>query len=438
MRSNIMANGPKFEDTEELSFEDTEAVETVKTGQTHTIDPVTRRSVPLPEGVASEEGGELKAMALGAVEAIPGAKDLAAGGEAVLGGILDGNLEQIGEQYNSNLATINKHINESEDKFPDQFFAGDIGASLALPMGKGIKAAMAMSGLSSVSRLESRNPWDMVDAAKTGVAIGAGGALVAKGISSSFNFVGRKLGFLSKSAGANAMHSGSTGEAEQMAKHNRKFYNQEGNKTAHETTNEFVDDIMKQKVDGEDMFVAGQSFERTAQKAGIKKDQIGRQMGEALDGIDGQVKVSGQDVYDDISSNLRIEQKLRNPNITDAEKLKLQAQKHALEAEFFSEVQTGVEKIKKQVKDVDIHGAPILRNVEELVPVFERKAKEYSVKGMHELKLSAGKNPTSFSGFKKIDKIGDKQVLSAAQEVNTAITSTLGRSAEKVVSIWKN
>ena len=438
-----MANNNEEQEFAELAsleaFEAEEASQPeieVAPGQTHFVNPDTGRTEALPEEHQNHEVQEIDAAVLGAVEGVPFAKD-ALSGVSALGDILANKelgIDQIGEQYQAHKDDWDSAINEAEAKHPGSFIAGDVASGAMLPMAGGMRGAMVFGSLSSVSRLEDRNPYDALKMGGIGGILGAGGHAVGKGLTKVASFVGEKIGMIGTKAGGEAIAGSEKGLTRELNKHIGKFYNRGGKKSQTQATIEFSENMMKKTVDGEPFLTRAQSFDRTAEKAGIIKKRLGKDIGKALDAVDPETKFSGQNVYNEIreSMGLAAKELSDNPD-TVAEAA---AVDRLLKETFFESVQDGTEKLTEEVATgvVDNAGKPIFRKVEKLVPVMDQKAKEFSLKRLFKLKQDISASGAATRGFgKQLQGASEKKVLSLAESVDTSRISALGSIIEEAV-----
>lgn len=376
-----------------------------------------------------------EAFATGAVEGVPFAKDVLSGVMAA-GEVLTSSevgVDELGEKYNANKADWDVAINEAEEKHPAAFMAGDIGAGFAIPAARAMKGAMIFGAMSSVSRLEDRNPYAVAIATGGGATIGAGAFKLGQGITKMISFVGQKIGMVGNRAGAEAISEADKGSIRKLNRHIKKFYNREGKKSADSALQDFSSNMMKHKVDGESFLTRGQTFERTAEKASTLREKFGKEIGITLDTVDNKTKHSGQEIYNDTREMLGIAvKKLSDNPDTVAEATAMDA---LLRETFFETVETGVEKISREVNTniVDAQGSPIFKKVEELVPIIESKAKEFTLKRMFALKQDIAKSGAAVRGFEKLKGGSEQRVLGLAEEIDTARIGALGSKIESLV-----
>ncbi len=392
----------------------------------------------LPAGLSPTS--EKDAVEKAAIEALPFSKDLLAGAEAV-GDVLsekEFGIDEIGERYQANKADWDQAINESAEKHPVISTVTDLGVSFALPVARTLKGAMAFGALSTASRLEDRNPYDFIKASVTGalfggLGVGAGHLITSAG-SKMVNFVGQKIGMVGNRAGTDAIMAPNKGFIVKLNQHVKKFWNKEGNLTADEATQKFSGSMMKHKVDGEDFLVANQTFERTAEKAGILKDKFGNQLGEAMDVADEGILHSTQSIHDDILVSLKVvASKGENRGLATVEIAK-DAEK-MLKLQFKHTVDDGMDKVTNDVisKVVDANGNPIVLKVQGLVPKTTSKHKEMTLKELFQLKQDITKNGFAAKGFKKADAGVDKHMIKAAEDMDTAVVNAISRKIESVI-----
>lgn len=236
-------------EADNMQWEPEESEEQFAPGQTH--QRVDGRTVPIEQEQLNpdQSPSQVDALALGAVEGIPFAKDALAAGEAVFGQESE---DSFGERYNKNMQQWDSAINEAEAKHPVTFTIGDVASGFAVPAAKGIKGMAALGAISGVSRSEDRDIWDAV----AGATISAGlGTAVNKGMefaAGRLNLVGRKLGLIADETTKTVIDSGKNRKV--LNAHIEKFWRKgaKGNitKTAEEASSEFAEFVSTKQVGG--------------------------------------------------------------------------------------------------------------------------------------------------------------------------------------------
>lgn len=259
----------------------------IQPGQTHWVNPETKRTEPLPEDLQrGEELQPVDSLVAGMAEGIPGVKDTIAASKAAFSGD-EGNF---GEKYQQNLQEINEFINKAEQANPKAFMTGDIGAGVAAGAvtGPTLKAAALFGGLSGVSRSESREPADMLVEASKGAGLGLGAAWgsqkLIQGINKSapFKSLAKKFGLLADEATVDAIAPGA--QRKRLNEGLRKIYNtwddSQGKMielSPDEITKRFVSDLDSIKVNGKPLMEVADTVDDTLMKfKQLKETTLGK------------------------------------------------------------------------------------------------------------------------------------------------------------------
>ena len=261
--------------------DESESEEQFAPGQTH--QRVDGRTVPIEQEQLNpdQSPSQVDALALGAIEGVPFAKDALSAGEAVFGQESD---DSFGERYNKNMQQWDSAINEAEAKHPVTFTIGDVASGFAVPAAKGIKGMAALGAISGVSRSEDRDIWDAV----AGATISAGlGTAVNKGmefVAGRLNVVGRKFGLIADETTKSVLDSGKNRKV--LNSHIEKFWQKDkkGNivKTAEEASSEFAEFLTNKTVAKRPLIEATDTSATTFTKMGKWKDEVSSKIDDVL------------------------------------------------------------------------------------------------------------------------------------------------------------
>lgn len=372
--------------------------------------------------VSEEEKQEAAAFGMGAVEGLPFAKDSA----AIIETVMTSGTQNFGEEYQTNLNEWDEAINDAEAKHPAAFMAGDIASGTLLPI-KGIKGAMAFGGLSSASRLEDRNPFEVAGSL-------IGGSALTGTLSASMTAAGKLVGYVGGKLGA--LGAATTGEAVgAFAGKNIKKLNRHIRKTGtgvsqSDRTIEFAQRINNTMVDGEPLLggaLRSQSFSLTAEKAQIAMRNHGKKLGSVVDDLDAIYgdKISGKVLHDKMRSKMGIDDMLVS---ADPDTVLLGKQYESkIKSQFMDTIEEIVPmSVKKPSSIVDSNGNPLM--VDEVVDSVKKtfKWKELSPKEVHGVKIDHGQTSRKVSaGFEKLNTAGKQRALSVDETFDTSLTSTL-------------
>lgn len=335
-------------------------------GQTHYIDPETKRAMPLPEDEIVPEISQTDAFMLGMQEGVPFAKDA----EAATKALLDGGAT-FSESYSRNMDEINEAINEAEEKHPLTSFAGNVASGMAMPAISSYKAAMTYGALSGVSMSEDRDIWD----AASGAGLGAFGLKIGKTISDKAVIVGKKLGLISDGTTKEILTR--EGSQKEVSAHIRKWYTNK-DKNLIDGTADFAEDILNTKIGGRKLIEGNDTPETIYTKAKELVAVAGRQIDEAIESVDYKMtKVDTDDLYNELLESTGINKMLNaeSPEIVK----KGQQLLETLRSQFYMKTGNMIE-VKKLVQGAD----GILTTVSESVP--ETVLKERTLAQMVKLK----------------------------------------------------
>lgn len=331
-----------------------------------------------------------KAVGLGVVEGVPFAKDVAAGVEA----IVDPEERSFGEAYTRNKKEWDQAINEAEEKNPVAFTAGDIVggvSSLALPGSATIKGAAAFGALSGLSRSEDREVTDII----AGAALGTIGGTIGKGLQKGAQTMRKALGNLSRGGALEQAGALTPGKTREINKTIQKIFNPMGNKSRVETTNEFVETMYKETLDGDPLFRAFDSPAEIFEKAGRKKNIYGKEIGKLLKEAD---EVAGE-----IDT-----ESLYNKILKESDLLKRQMSDDPVTANLAAKAKADLDTVFKEAVGFEQQtNTPIMG--------FKRMG----VKRLHDLKSDIA--DTVSKSFKK--ELGDLSVDTAVKKQQVGIIS---------------
>lgn len=310
----------ELEELELLELEELEAQEAA--GST------VQANEPIEEEVSSG-----KALALGAVEAVPFAKDAGAAIET----IYEGGLDDFGERFSNNQKEWNDVINKAEEDQPIAFNVGDIGTSVALGLAAtpfavargaklGLTAAQIATrtaavegGASFLSRSEDRKASDVL----VGAAFGGAASKIPAGL----KYFNEKLGITQKirnTAGKSAIMMGqtSTKNIEKLNKHVQQQWSKKGTVEVPEATVAFTENFLAKEVNGK------QIFRISATPSSIKSD-LSVLMTQSMNTVDDVVSkaqiamkgkgddlIDGELLYKELISDTKIN-KLIKSDVTD-------------------------------------------------------------------------------------------------------------------------
>lgn len=310
-------------------------------------DPATLQQLKMQAamGTALQIGEEGSAAAMGALESVPFAKDVLAGGVT----LMENGTEKFEENYKANLRGTNEAINKAEEEYPFSFFAGDIGASMAIVNPARIPLALGVGGASALSRSEDRSVDDIIaGVAMTGAGMGAGHAL-GKGA----HWFGKKLGLLADRGVGEAVGALNGSTKANLDRHVMKWYGDGVEDTLENATSKWAKDILGEKdIYGRPFLTVSTGLQEVSEKAGQLKDKYGKMMGSTLSAVDEQLgdaidPKKAEKIYNELRSELLGDlTDLKDPNAQRLVK-KIDARLGAT----FKEISEETEKITEIVQD---------------------------------------------------------------------------------------
>lgn len=328
-----------------------------------------------------ENLGTIKAVGLGAMEAVPFSKDVAAAGEAVYDSIQQEDELSLGgmtEEYRRNKREWDDAINKAEEDNPVAFHGADFATTVGMGILTGGTATMARSAtfgaVEGLSRSEDRT---MLDAA-TGAALGGVGHKVGKYIGEAMQFVGEKLGILSSKGGVEAVGATSKTAVKRLDNHISRMYIQNGtNKNMKSAYMKFTKELLEETdVNGGKFLNTLQTVRETSEKAVAKRDFYGQEISRVLKSVDEKVpKINVQSLHDDLVEEL-VEplSKISDPN---AKQIAVKLSRR-LKAQFM--VKDGTKKIEKLVPGPN----NVLNKITEEVDTFAYR--DLKLNDIHKLK----------------------------------------------------
>lgn len=384
-----------------------------------------RTGTVLPTGTKDES-----AMGYGMVEGVPFAKDIASGVEA----LYTSGTQNFGENYRANLDEWNDAINKAEESNPTAFMAGDILSGAALPV-KGIKGALAFGSISSASRLEDRDPFAMAEASLEGAALTGGTMAAMKGVGALTRYVGKGLGLLGAETTKEALTGGVSGKlVKKLNRHIRKT-GVSGAGQDQNTIN-FAKRVSQYKSNGEPLLggFKGQSFSVTAEKAAIARQEVGQSLGKIVREMEEVIpdEVDGKKLFDVARSRLGIDDMLNSPDPDTVQLGKQQLNK--LRSKFMDEViETVPEKVSRPSSIIGKDGNPLM--MDEIIETTKSKMqfKKLKITDIQRMKIDHSSTSKKVaSGFEKMSIPGRQQALSADEQFNTQITSSLNEVMDEL------
>lgn len=371
-------------------------------------------------------------MGMGAVEGTPFAKDTA----SVIETLYNTGTENFGEEFTANKQEWDKAINDAEEKNPGAFMLGDLAAGIAMPI-KGVKSAMAFSGLSAASRREDRDPFEMAQSALGGMAIS--GAVSGAGFA--LKKTAHAMGFLSAASVKEGIGS--------MSGSSMKKVNRHINKTgtpglsSDQKTIEFANRINNTVVNNEPLLggaLKGQSFSRTAEKAGLALKEHGNRLGKVVKELDEVLPdpVDGKQLYDSMRRRMGIDKMLAS-NDPSTVQLGKQYQRQ-IQSQFTDTVEDVTQVIIKKPM-MGANGQPILDSkgapfmTEELVDSVAKRQtwKKLSPKEIHSVKVDHSSTSSKVnSGYEKLSSAEKQRALSNDEFFDTQLNGVLNETMDEI------
>lgn len=237
---------------------------------------------------------QVEAAALGAMESIPFAKDVAAGAEALYQEATEDDefsLSQMTDKYRHNKREWDDQINEAESKYPATFIASDIATGVGLAVATGgtsLAANVGLGALEGVSRSEDRDVWDAV----VGGALAGAADRVTFGAGKLLGFAGKHLGILSNRGIGEGIGAVNKSKARELNDHVRKMYlSGDKTKTLTEGYEKFANDMLEETTEsGKPFFGKFQTLEETQVEAAKNLQRYGKEMGTVLSETDEVIK----------------------------------------------------------------------------------------------------------------------------------------------------
>jgi hypothetical protein len=398
----------------QLEAEFSEPASEFAPGQTHMIDPETKRTIEVPK--EQQVPGEILAqesVIAGGIEGLPFAKDALAATESIVEiATTEAELSEFGERYANNKKEWDDEINRAEEANPNAFLAGDIGSSFAIPggvfksagklaLGKTLAKSAMFGGASGVSRSEDRNASDFID----GAAAGAVGAGIGEGIGKAAGAVGKFFSRQAKKGIVEATGAMDMKTKKSLNNHVTKFFGKDTTKTVAQQTDEFATELLEETLDGKPLLAPLQSFEDTAEKAFRKKDLYGKEIGNILNQADEQVgKLKPELIYNDIKANSGISELL---NSRDAKSQQLGNRLLKELDEAFGVVRETTPVVRK----VSNPQTGALEEIPEMLPTGKVSFRDMSLLDLHKYKLDLAKrgrrelrNPNSTTNAEELNK----------------------------------